>query len=85
MRSMSGSVAPVGCGGGRDSAAARAADNRPAARWTLPPIDGPHIKGHRVAFPAGLLCAVGDLGRSVVQPADHCQQVCVVHRGIGMS
>jgi hypothetical protein len=40
---------------------------------------GPHIKGHRVAFPAGALCSVGDLDRSVVQPAHHHQQVRVVH------
>ena len=46
---------------------------------------GPDIKGHRVAFPAGLLCSVGDLGRSVVQPADHRQQVRVVDCGQVMS
>ena len=46
---------------------------------------GPHIKGHRVAFPAGLLCSVGDLGRSVVQPADHRQQERVVDCGQVMS
>src|SRR6201991_1136824 len=45
----------------------------------------PDIKGHRVAFPAGLLCSVGDPGRSVVQPADHHQQERVVHCGKVMS
>ena len=46
---------------------------------------GPYIEGHRVAFPAGVLCSVGDLGRSVVQPADHRQQERVVECGQVMS
>ena len=64
----------------------RVASGRQPARSEVdqPTKDGPASEGHRVAFPAGLPYAVGDPGRRVVQPADHCQQVCVVHSGIGM-
>jgi hypothetical protein len=47
-----------------------------------PPVSqGPETEGHRVAFPAGSLCTVGDLGRSLVHPAHHRQQDRVVQCG----
>ena len=51
-----------------------AGGRQPARSQVDHPVNrGPAIKGHRVAFPAGLLCSVGDLGRSVIQSADHRQ------------
>ena len=85
MRIMSGTVTPVRCG--RRQGFSRGARGRQPARSEVdnPVIRGPDIKGHRVAFPAGLLCSVGDLGRSVVQPADRRQQARVVDCGQVMS
>ena len=79
MRNTSASVAPFDYGGRLGFN--RGAGGRQPARSEMdtPDNQGPHIKGHRVAFPAGVLCSVGDLDRSVVQPSHHRQQVRVVH------
>ena len=56
---------------GRQGFGRGARSRQPARREMDHPINrDPDIKGHRVAFPAGLLCSLGDLGRSVIQPAE---------------
>jgi len=45
----------------------------------------PDIQGHCVAFPAGLLYPIGDLGCSIVQSTDQCQQDRAVVCGQVMS
>jgi hypothetical protein len=70
---------------GRQGISRVASGRQPARSEVDPPTkDGPGSEGQRVAFAAGLLYAFGDPGGRVVQSADHCQQVCVEHPGIGM-